>query len=214
MPSAANLGDPLEGMQPEGDSNWWKTLADRSASEEERRTIEHNHELISRFAVAFRTRYYVSCWHINDAINPEMWNFYADSPNSVAIRTTVGKLRIALPTYVDIGVVRYIDYAVERLPTLNLLEYITHKNLLFEHERELRAVALHPVLEGFDQQHFRMHHFEADNNPTFLIFAPPIDVAALVESVFIHPKASANFVEEVRALCQEVGLSIPYRAVW
>lgn len=214
MPSAAHLGDPLEGTQPTGDSNWWQSLADRAASEEERRTIEHNRELISRFAAAFRTRYYVSCWHVDEAINPEMWRLYADSPESVAVRTTVAKLRAALPAYVDIGMVRYIDYAVDRLPTLNMLEYITHKNKLFEHERELRAVAMHPVVEGFDQQHFRTHHFQAENSPAFRVFAPPIEVTALVDSVFVHPEAPEPFVEKVRSLCQERRLPIPQRTVW
>lgn len=214
MPSAAHLGDPLEGTHPHGQLNWWQSLADNAASEEERRTIEHNRQLISRFAVAFRTRYYVSCWHMNETINPEMWRLYADSPESVAVQTTVAKLRAALPAYVDIGLVRYIDYAVDRLPTLNILEYITHKSNLFEHERELRAVAMHPIVEGFDQQHFRMHHFEAENDPAFRVFAPPIDMTGFVESVSVHPAAPAAFLEEVCLLCQETALPIPQRAVW
>ncbi|QQG65629.1 DUF2971 domain-containing protein [Desulfobulbus oligotrophicus] len=144
MPNAAHLGDPLEGTQPVGGSNYWQALVDGAASEEQRRTIEHNRQLISRVAAAFRTRYYVSCWHLNDALNPEMWTLYADNSESVAVRTTVSKLRAALPAYVDIGVVRYIDYTTERLPTLNMLEYITHKNKIFEHESEVRAVAMYP----------------------------------------------------------------------
>src|SRR5574339_340015 len=107
MPSAARLGDPLEGTQPKGDLNWWRSLADHAASEDERRTIEHNRELISRFAVAFRTRYYVRCWHFNEAMNREMWRLCANIPHSLAVRTTVTKLRTALPAYVDIGMVRY-----------------------------------------------------------------------------------------------------------
>jgi hypothetical protein len=214
MPTAAHLGDPLEGTQPTGDSHWWQSLIDRASSEQERRTIEHNRQLISRFAAAFRTRYYVSCWHLNETVNPAMWRLYADSPESIAVRTTVAKLREALPAYVDIGLVRYIDYAVDRLPTLNILEYITHKNTAFEHERELRAVAMHPVVEGLDQQHFRQHYIEADNNPALRVFAPPVDVAALVDLVLVHPEAPDLFLESVRSLCEGHGLPIPERRVW
>ena len=214
MPNAAHLGDPLEGTQPIGNSNWWHSLAHSAASEDDRHTVEHNHELISRFAAAFRTRYYVSCWHINEAVSPEMWRLYADSPKSVAIRTTVAKLRATLPVYVDIGMVRYIDYSVDRLPTLNMLEYVTHKNKLFEHERELRAVAMHPVVEGLAQQHFRTHHFHTGDKHDFRVFAPPIEVASLVDSVYVHPEASQSFVEEVQSLCEKCGLPIPKRAVW
>lgn len=214
MPSAAHLGDPLEGIQPKGDVNYWQSLVDRATSEEEKRTIEHNRQLVSRFAAAFRTRYYVSCWHVNEAINPEMWKLYTDSPDSVAIRTTYAKLRAALPAYVEIGMVRYIDHAVDRLPTLNMLEYITHKSNVFEHEQELRAVAMHPIVEGLDQQHFRTNHFEAKGNPAFRVFAPPVDVSHILDFVFVHPEASDLFFEEVRSLCLEHGLPIPERAAW
>lgn len=214
MPSAAHLGDPLEGTQPSGDSNYWESLVDHATSDVQRRTIEHNRQLISRFAAAFRTRYYVSCWHRNDALNPAMWKLYADDSESVAIRTTPTRLRSALPAYVNVGMVRYIDYAVDRLPTLNMLEYITHKSTLFEHEHELRAVAMHPVVEGLDQQHFRKNHFEAESNPTFRVFAPPIHLANVVDSVFVHPKAPATYFEEVRSLCKKDSLLAPKRAAW
>lgn len=214
MPNAAHLGDPLEGTQPAGDSSYWLSLLDNAATEEQRRTIEHNRQLISRFAAAFRTRYYVSCWHLNDALSPDMWNLYADDSESVAVRTSVSKLRTALPAYVDIGVVRYIDYATERLPTLNMLEYITHKNKIFEREREVRAVAMHPIVEGLDQQHFRENHFEAENNPEFRVFAPPIQLSATVDLVFVHPRAPAPFLEEMRSLCHKHGLPVPERAAW
>lgn len=95
-----------------------------------------------------------------------------------------------------------------------MLEYITHKNTAFEHERELRAVAMHPVVEGLDQQHFRQHHFEADNNPALRVFAPPVDVAALVDLVLVHPEAPDLFLESVRSLCEGHGLPIPERRVW
>ena len=214
MPSAAHLGDPLEGTQPAGDSNYWQSLIDGAQSEEQRRTIEHNRQLISRFAAAFRTRFYVSCWHMNDMLSPDMWTLYADNPKSVAVRTTLSKLRAALPAYIDIGMVRYVDYATDRLPTLNMLEYITHKNRVFARECEVRAVAMHPVVEGLDQQHFRENHFEVENNPAFRVFAPPVQLSLTIDSVFVHPRAPASYLEEVRLLCQEHGLPFPERATW
>ena len=212
MPNAANLGDPLEGMQPKGDANWWQSLSANAKSEKEKRTIEHNRQLISRFAAAFRTRYYVSCWHINETINFKMWCRYAPTTESIAIRTSVAKLRDELPAYVDIGMVKYIDYSVDRLPTLNMLEYITHKNKKYEHEQELRAVAMHPIIDGFNQQHFRTHHFEKDDDSSFRVFAPPINVAKLIEEVFIHSAASQSFQEQVKALCKTNSLAPPKRA--
>lgn len=214
MPNAAHLGDPLEGMQPSGDANWWQSLADRAKSESERCTIEHNRQLITRFAAAFRTRYYVSCWHINESINYSMWKRYAPTIESVAVRTKVAKLRAALPAYIDIGIVRYIDYAFDRLPTLNMLEYITHKNKCYKCEQELRAIAMHPVLEGLGQKHFRNHHFEKEQDASFRVFAPPINIADFLEEVFIHPDATQSFAEQVKSQCKATLLPAPRRAEW
>ena len=214
MPSAAHLGDPLEGTQPRGEGEYWQSLVDHATTDEQRRTIEHNRKLTREFAVAFRTRYYVSCWHINDAINREMWELYAPDGDSVAVRSTAGRLNSALPPYVEVGMVRYIDFRTDRLPTLNMLEHITHKNVVFQHERELRAVAMHPIVEGSDQDHFRAHHFEAENNPEFRVFVPPVSLSDLIEAVLVHPRASTAFIDRVQSLCDGSKLPAPERAAW
>lgn len=209
MPSAANLGDPLEGTQPPGHDKWWQNMAQAAKSQEERETIEHNRQLIARFAAAFRTRYYVSCWHMNETENPHMWGNYTSSPDAVAVRTTYSRLREVLKPYVGIGMVRYIDYSTERLPTLNMFEYITHKNKFYEPEAELRAVAMHPVIEGFDQQHFREHHFQSESDAAVLVYAPPIDLHKLIAAVVLHPESTPAFRREVQQLCSTLGLPPP-----
>lgn len=214
MPAAAHLGDELEGTQPPGNAHWWQSLANSASTPEQRGIIDHNRELIARFAAAFRTRYYVSCWHVNENVNSEMWKLYANTSESVALCTTFGRLRATLPAYVDIGLVRYIDYSKERLPTLNMLEYITHKNKCFEHEQELRAVAMHPVVKGLDQEHFQAHHFEDEKTPDFQVYAPRIKVADMVSCVFIHPEAQSEFVASTKELCEKNVLPKPERSNW
>ena len=213
MPSAANLGDPLEGTHPPGQDDWWRSLAESARSDQERETIEHNRQLLIRFAAAFRTRYYVSCWHMNDGENPWMWENYTISAEAVAVRTNFARLRRVLKPYVGIGMVRYIDYSIDRLPTLNMFEYITHKNKLFIEEAELRAVAMHPVIDGLDQQHFREHHFQSENDPAVLVYAPPVDLQELVEAVVLHPNASQAFRAEIELLCREANLPNPINSV-
>lgn len=209
MPNADHLGDPLEGTQPPGHDDWWDSLAAAATTDTERVNIAHNRQLLIRFAAAFRTRYYVSCWHMNTNENPTMWDRYTTQPESVAIRATFAKLRAALPAYVDIGKVRYIDYATDRLPTLNLLEYITHKNKCFWYEQELRAVAMHPVVNGPAQQHFQEHHFQTEQDPTRRFYAPPIKLPTLVEAVILHPSASDAFAAQVTSLCNDSNLPLP-----
>src|SRR6266481_9724072 len=115
MPSADQLGDPLEGTTPEGDLMRWLRLAANAKSEEQRRIVEHNRAFLSHMAERFRSNYYVSCWHVNSHENHAMWGCYTKRPESVAIKTTYDALRNCLPSYVEMGMIRYIDYATECL---------------------------------------------------------------------------------------------------
>jgi hypothetical protein len=211
MPQANRLGDPLEGTQPPGDANWWKAQLAAASTEDARKNVAHNRELISKFANAFRGMYYVSCWHQNDEINMAMWEQYAPGCESVAIRATAQSLSAVLPSYVNTGVVRYIDYATCRLPTLNMLEYITHKNIAFAQERELRAVAMQPVVDGLGKDHFSKNHFVAVNDSSFRVFAPCVNLGSLVGDVYLHQGAPQEFEDKVSALCSEAGLPRPQR---
>jgi hypothetical protein len=92
-------------------------------------------------AQQFRTNYYVGRRRVNRHENQAMWGCYTKKPDPVVIKTTYSILRDLLPEYVDMGIVRYIDYAAERLSTMNMLEYITHKDTYYSFEQEVRAVA-------------------------------------------------------------------------
>ena len=209
MPAAHFLGDPLEGTTPDGHLEWWHTQAKNAASEEQRQIIEKNKELLSAFARAFRPNYYVSCWHMNERENKDMWRCYTKSPKAVAVKTTYRALRASLPEYVLIGMVRYIDYTTERLPSLNMFEYITHKNINYRFEQEVRAVALPPATEGLGRSHFQKNHFESETQKKFLIFAPEIDISSLIHSVVLHPDSTPEFAETILSACENAALPKP-----
>lgn len=209
MPAAQFLGDPLEGTVPAGNLEWWRTLAKNATSEEQRRTINKNQERLSAFARAFHPHYYVSCWHMNALESKKMWRCYTRASESVAISTSYRALRTSLPAYVEIGMVRYIDYSNERLPSLNMFEYITHKNISYCYEREVRAVALLPANEDLVASRIQENLFESETKKGFLVFAPPIDIARLVHSVVLHPESTSEFAETIRAVCENVGLPEP-----
>ena len=114
MPSAEFLGEPLEGTEPVGNSIWWREKARLAETDKQREIIQRNQEKLSAFAKAFRNHYYVSCWHMNENENNRMWHEYTKSPESVAVKTTYSELHALLPDYIEIGVVRYIDYENEK----------------------------------------------------------------------------------------------------
>lgn len=214
MPSAKFLGAPLEGTAPVGDLEWWCAQAKSATPDEQCQTIEKNRERLSAFANAFRPHYYVSCWHMNALENTKMWQCYTKTSEAVAVTTSYQALRASLPAYVEIGMVRYIDYTNERLPSLNMFEYITHKNINFCFEREVRAVTLPPAAEGLGTSNFRDNHFESETHNGFLVFAPEIDISSLIHSVVLHPESPSEFTERIHSACENAGLPKPIRSAF
>lgn len=210
MPVAEKLGeDPLEGTQPTGDLEWWKEQTRKAQDEEKRSIIERNSKIILGFSSAFRKNYFVSCWHMNSTENNKMWSCYTESPESVAIRTTYNNLKILLPEHVYIGTVRYIDYSSDKLPTFNIFEYITHKDISYTFENEARAVAAALTEAHWESEQFKGNIFELEANPGFICYAPPIDVVSLVQDIVFHPEATNEFKEKITAICSKQGLPRP-----
>lgn len=212
FPSADRLGDPLEGTQPTGDLKWWQDQASMAETKEKMKIIENNQRLILNFSKAFLSNYYVSCWHMNPFEKKRMWRCYTKSSESVAVRTTYHELKQSLPEYVYIGMVRYIDYAVERLSSLNLLEYITHKNISFRFENEVRAVVLQPAHEETGAKHFQENLYELEKSSGFRVFAPLIETKLIVQEVVLHPKSTSIFQEKISDICMKKGLVLPRRS--
>ena len=209
MTCADRLGDPLEGTTPTGDLHWWLRKAENAISVEQKRIVEHNRKLISNMAQKFRDHYYVSCWHINEFENHAMWKCYTNSTNAVAIRTTYKTLRGILHSTIEIGLVRYIDYSTERLPSTNLFEHIMHKDIYYSYENEVRAVAASFIAHEEWQTHFMQNHFEKENCKGFQVYAPEIDLINLIHGIVLHPEIDFKNEENVTSLCRKNGLPAP-----
>jgi hypothetical protein len=210
MPSADRLGDHWEGTIPQGQSQWWNQRIAEATGEEQRATLLRNRDLLQRTAHRFRGHFYVSCWHRNEHENHAMWGSYTSDSESVAIKTQYNRLAAAVPDYVHMGNVRYIDYSVERPPSMNMFEVIMHKDAYFAFEQETRIVVLAPPgnIEQF-AQHFAKNTFMLDGDETFRFFAPEIPVHQLLSGIVMHPKANAKFTDKVVALCEKHRLPQP-----
>jgi hypothetical protein len=208
MPAADRLGDPLEGSTPHGELEWWKRKAGES-DEQQRQIVEYNRKFLSRMAEAWRIHCYISCWHVNPYENHGMWGCYTKQSESVTIRTTYLTLRECLPSYVEIGTVRYIDYANDRLPDMNMFQYVMHKDKYYGFEQEVRAVAFPPVAPDPASADFSSNMFELESTPGFRLFAPPIDDRRLIQGIVLHPDASRTFQDEMMTLCTANALPKP-----
>lgn len=212
MASADRFEDQLEGTMPRGEMEGWKRNAANAENDEQRRTFNHNLEFLRRYAHGFRRDYYISCWHMNQHENRVMWDFYTRGTfEAVAIRTTYMALRDCLPPYIMMGTVRYIDYETERLPTgMNMFEYIMHKDINYNFEREVRAVAFFPRVVNEEElpQNVSAKQNLADEDG-FLVYRPPVDPQRLIHQVVLHPKAGASFRISVATLCAQNGIPSP-----
>jgi hypothetical protein len=145
--------------------------------------------------------YLVSCWHMNDHESAAMWKIYSSSNESVCIQSTYQRLRCRLPQHVKIGEVRYIDYETDEFSVANGFNFIMHKRLSFVHERELRAI--------FWQQD-GTSAAQADKErigPNGLQLE--VDLAALIERVYVSPTAAGWFADVVSSMTRKCGYSFP-----
>ena len=138
-----------------------------------------------------------------------MWGCYSGHVESVAIWTSYEALRDLLPSHVQMGIVRYIDYATARLPTVNMFEYIMHKNIGYSFEQEVQAVAFPPAVPELGADEFHADLFELEAAPGFIVYAPSVDLTRLIQGLFLHPDASPDFEAQIVELCARSGLSRP-----
>lgn len=107
------------------------------------------------------------------------------------------------------GIVRYIDYATARLPSLNMFEHIMHKDTYYRSEQEVRAVATPPAVKELGLDDFNSNRFESETTKGFHVYAPPVDIKKLIHGIVLHPNAPDAYVRVVRDLCAATGLPAP-----
>lgn len=183
---ADKLGDPFEGsflpaqlLRSDGDN--------RILTEEQKEAARPG-------MLSNRERMAVSCWHRNEHESAAMWHLYMPQGRGIAVRSTVARLRAAVPPggpcIGAIGWVNYINYTSDSFypeAKLSIFDGIFHKRKSYEHERELRAVAIFPR-PGDETEAIE---------PGVLFRA---DLAVLIEEVYACPKSP----EWVRQLAERV----------
>lgn len=159
-----------------------------------------------------RERVVINCWHMSTHESSAMWSQYGKTEESVAIRSTVERLIMALPRRRDgeekpgwealfVGQVEYIDYAIAEFPPHNLYYPYVHKREDYEHEKEVRAMTMisDAVQAAADAD------APAEFEVTDLGLLLPVDLDKLVESVHISPLAGPWFASIVHASLERFG---------
>jgi hypothetical protein len=200
-----SLGDPFEG-------HYTKVIADQE--EEYIKTLQANNQFAAIPAAVhavemarevfrvntlelpkqLKQKYFVSCWHMNEEESPAMWKLYTSQNESICIRSKYKTLANLLPEESLLGCVGYINYHRDSFDTTEMWSYIIHKRKSFEHEREIRAA----IYRG------EACPFEAVDGKGLVV---PINVAELIEEIFVSPTAQSPLSEVVTGLAEKYGLS-------
>jgi len=211
---ADKLGDPFEGSLPRA-SEQLRAEYEKKYSDGE----YHIHEFRS-----LRKWTMVSCWHMNPHESAAMWRLYAKTNEAIAVCSTYQKLKDFLDARCYLGVVKYIDYERDCLPTIpnNILFPFVHKRLSYKHEDELRAVLpgwppMKPLVgekpqwmkfELSDGNGVRsMYDFDAE--PSGGGVWHPMDLTLLLEEIRIAPGSPQWFGELVEQVVRRYALGKP-----
>jgi hypothetical protein len=169
-----------------------------STPEKLEESIHHSLSSLRKAGEWQRTTTFINCWYQSEHESEAMWSLYAgwrrneiDSPGSMVIVTTFGKLRdsvSSLPnTYV--GKVEYIDYS-KTLSGLN--EAFWHKSLSFEHEKEVRAI---------------LHKHGVEETGIVI----PVDLRLLIAEIRLSPFCADWFETLVKDVIEKYGHAFQVR---
>lgn len=148
----------------------------------------------------------INCWHLNNFESAAMWSLYVNGNEGVAIQSSYSGLKKSLEnndTEIFIGQVNYIDYDKDIIKEGPLNRFV-HKLNSYRHEQEVRVV----VAKLPDPALLQDVILKKENafNETIENGLPlDIDINALIQKVYIHPKAPKWFSIMVVDLIKKYG---------
>lgn len=208
----------------------------KDSSDENERFVYKLHKQQALNNVEARSwRIYVNCWHESPHESALMWKNYCGAGNAVAIRSSVARLRAALPTnskidggpdepHVDIGRVRYIDYSRDFIDSCYEFVPALLKRDIFRGEKEIRLIR-QIKLEGTGSAGFSVSwrgstgelvSSEEQHDPGYLWEKPTEDglfidcnLNHLIEAIYVSPYSSSEFAQKVSQKLETAGIDVP-----
>ena len=168
------------------------------------RQIENSQLLkgyLSHHVETIRKSVGVSCWRFSEHESHAMWKVFLSSNEGVAIRTTLDDIFKGIKCSKEnqniyIGKVNYIDFKNEKIPIDNMFNALFHKNIYFEHEKELRILAYE--VNNIDEETFKIGNLKEMN---FSGVTLEFDYKIIIKEIIVSPYASKWFFDLVKKLC-------------
>jgi len=147
---------------------------------------------------------YLDCWHKNSDENFAMWKIYGKTDNSIAIKTSVKKLKNIYNNkeksdcyLAEVLYYNFDDYNISKLTNIDLLPFI-RKPDFFYYEEEIRGIIQWGGMPGVEYPLFetipftkRSEHFELSD---------------FVDEIVICPYSSDWLLKLIEKLLREKGI--------
>lgn len=199
---ADKFDDPFEGSYPRLNVEFRKKTPISLPKEHHqdyingmKKRIEVNKDML-RYITA-------NCWHMNEYESAAMWNLYLKSDEGIAIQSTYKLLKESIIDEEDVFIskVKYIDYDKDLIVhDMDLSAAFIHKRISYEHEKELRAIAVKWPIEP------RGLNFSKETIKGGLQIK--VDVKTLIQKIHIAPNSPNWFKELVQSVVKHYGYGI------
>jgi hypothetical protein len=156
-------------------------------------------ERAKRINKLWRETTYISCWASAEHESYALWKIFCQSNDGVAISTPTRRLRRSLGE-VPLYIVEYCEPGYEiKLP--DALALATKKRLMFDYEREVRAIATNDT---------------SDPNLTKMEFGftYDIDPEKLITSIAVHPEAGNTLMDIVVRAVSDYAPGLADKVTW
>lgn len=158
-------------------------------------------EKILEISEGVKKNIFVNCWHINKHESAAMWDIYGGNEASIAVKSTVKRLKQGIKTDSDfwIGRVKYMDYQKDiiNMTDFDPMELFFIKRKSFKHDQELRIVK-----KNVPKENGKVEWDQANTS-----IQTEIDLNTIIQEVYISPSAPERIYTIVYKLMKMFGCS-------
>lgn len=167
---------------------------------------------LSQYVEAIKDSVGISCWRISQHESHAMWKIFLNSIEGIAIKTTPKDFIDSIQVRNDsqniyLGKVKYINYKNEKVPIDNMFNALFHKNIYFEHEKELRVLVYE--VENSSERLFDFSNLKKTVPPGMTV---NLDCKKMIKEVVVSPYAPKWFFDLVKKLViEKYQLNVPIK---
>ena len=202
------LEDKFEGSSPklnlEYNKYWYRQLYDQkhlkssNVDESVAKDISDRNNMEEKF----KSLNCVCCWNRYNSESYALWKIYSDLNKGIMITSNVEyliKSFEATPENIQLSEIRYINYETDVIGKVNLNYPITHKNIAYNYEDELRLIHLVKFENGL------FYDWNSEINSVGKQLSNNLEI--LIDEIILSPYSPKWFYEIIQDLTTKYNLN-------